>query len=108
MNASAWEIWGVIAALGAGTFLLRFSFLGLLGDRNLPPLVLRLLRYTPVAVFPGIIAPLVAFPAATDGVFDPARGVAAAVTLGLAVATRNLLLALFGGGAALYLGLWLF
>ena len=107
MSASSLEIWGVIVGLGFGTFLLRFSFLGLLGDRPLPPVVLKLLRYTPVAVFPGIIAPLVVYPAATDGAFDPARGLAAAVTLGLAIATRNLLLSLFGGGATLYIALWL-
>ena len=107
MTTPDWQVWVVIVALGAGTFLMRFSFLGLLGDRPLPPLILRLLRYTPVAVFPGIIAPLVAYPAATEGVFDPARGLAAAVTLLLAVWTRNLLLSLGLGGATLYLALWL-
>ena len=51
------EVWIVILALGAGTYLIRFSFLGLIGSRRLPEFVLRLLRYTPVALFPGIIAP---------------------------------------------------
>lgn len=100
-------IWAVILALGAGTFLLRFSFLGLLGDRPLPPWLLRLLRYTPVAVFPAIIAPLVVFPAATGGQLDPPRLAAAAVALALAVTLRSVLAAIGGGAATLYLLLWL-
>ena len=31
-----WLIWTVIALLGLGTLLLRFSFLGLIGQRPLP------------------------------------------------------------------------
>ena len=31
---SSTAIWGIIAALGVGTFLVRFSFLGLLGNRT--------------------------------------------------------------------------
>jgi branched-subunit amino acid transport protein len=100
-------IWGIILALGAGTFLLRFSFLGLLGDRPLPPWLLRLLRYTPVAVFPAIIAPLVVFPAATGGQLDLPRLAAATVALTLAITLRSVLASLAGGAATLYLLLWL-
>ena len=60
-------IWGVILALGAGTFLIRFSFLGLIGRKPMPEWVLRHLRYTAVAVLPGLVAPLVLWPAATGG-----------------------------------------
>ncbi|SHJ55992.1 Branched-chain amino acid transport protein [Palleronia salina] len=101
------EVWIVILALGAGTYLIRFSFLGLIGSRRLPEFVLRLLRYTPVALFPGIIAPLVLSPAATDGQFDPARGLAALFTLGVALVTRNMLAAIAAGAASLYTFLWL-
>ena len=45
-------IWFIIVVLGIGTFLIRFSFLGIVGRRPLPPVILRLLRYTPVAVIP--------------------------------------------------------
>jgi len=54
------DIWLIIVVLGIGTFLIRFSFLGLIGDRPMPQIVLRLLRYTPVAVLPAMVAPLVA------------------------------------------------
>ena len=49
-------LWFTIAALALGTYLIRFSFLGFLGGRTLPPLALRLLRYVPVAVFPALVA----------------------------------------------------
>ena len=101
------EIWFIIVVLGAGTYLLRFSFLGLLGDREMPGWVLRLLRYTPVAVFPALVAPLVMWPAANDGGFDPARGLAAFATLAVGYVTRNVLWGILAGAATLYLGLWL-
>jgi len=101
MNYSQAEIWLVIAAMGVGTYLIRLSFLGIIGQRKLPGWVLRHLRYTAVAVMPGLVAPLVLFPAATGGVTDPARLVAAAATLGLGLWTKNALIAIFGGGATL-------
>jgi branched-subunit amino acid transport protein len=97
------QIWAIIIGMGIGTFLIRYSFLGLIGDRDLPPFALRLLRYTAVAVIPGLVAPLVVWPAATGGAPDPARLSAALVALALGVMTRNVLLAIFGGAGALYL-----
>lgn len=48
-----WQIWAVILGLGLGTYAIRLSFLGLIGNRPLPPMLLRFLRYTPMAVIPG-------------------------------------------------------
>ena len=70
--------WATIVALGIGTFLIRFSFLGIIGDRQLPEWVLRHLRYT------------------------AARG----VTRGVGILSRNVLLAILSGLAALYLVLF--
>ncbi|MBS1301030.1 AzlD domain-containing protein [Loktanella sp. SALINAS62] len=100
-------IWTVILLLGIGTFVIRFSFLGLIGTRPMPPLLLRLLRYTPVAVLPGLVAPLVLWPAATGGTPDPARLCAAAVAMAVGLWTRSVLPAVITGFATLYLGLWL-
>ena len=86
MQASATEIWVIIAVLGVGTYLIRWSFLGALGDRDLPNWMLRMLRYTPVAVLPALVAPLVVWPAATVAV---------------GVLTRNLMLAILAGGITL-------
>ena len=102
MTYSAAEIWTIIVIMGIGTFLIRFSFLGLIGDRPMPTFVLRLLRYTPVAVLPGMVAPLVLWPAATDGVFDPVRMLAAIATVLVGIWTRNVLWAILGGAVTLY------
>ena len=107
MTASPATIWTVILVLGVCTFLIRFSFLGMIGDRNLPVWIQRALRYPPVAVMPGLVAPLILWPAATGGAPDPARLAAAVATVGLGMATRNVVTAVLGGFAVLYLGLWL-
>ena len=107
MTLSGSEIWMLIAALGVGTFLVRLSFLGLIGDRPLPPFILRLLRYTPVAVIPGMVAPLVLWPAATDGQMDLPRLSAAIATMVVGLWTRSFFGAIGAGAAVLYLGLWI-
>lgn len=107
MIAEDAPVWLVIGVLGAGTFLLRFSFLGMIGSRPLPVWALRLLRYTPVAVLPGLVAPGVLWPPATGGETDPARLAAACATVAVGLLTRNLFAAIFSGAAVLYLVLWL-
>ena len=104
MDYSQAQIWTMIVVLGVGTLTLRFSFLGLIGRRQLPDWVLRHLRYTPVAVLPGLVAPQVFFPAANDGVTDPARLAAAAVTLAVGYYTKSVVWAI-GAGFATLMGL---
>jgi branched-subunit amino acid transport protein len=99
------DAWIVTLGLGVTTFLMRFSFLGMIGDRRLPGWAERMLRYVPVAVLPGLVAPLVVWPAATGGAPDAPRMLAAAVALAIGAATRSVLGAIFGGMAALYLAL---
>ncbi|WP_133486683.1 AzlD domain-containing protein [Aliiroseovarius marinus] len=95
-------VWFVIFAMAIGSFLIRFSFLGLIGDRPMPEWVLRHLRYTPVAVLPGLVAPLVLWPDATGGNPDPARLGAALVTLAVGYFSKNVLAAILSGAATLY------
>ncbi|MCX7300805.1 MAG: AzlD domain-containing protein [Rhodobacterales bacterium] len=95
-------IWTVIVILGVGTFLIRFSFLGLIGGRDLPEWVLRHLRYTAVAVLPGLVAPLVIWPQATGGQPDLARAIAAVATVAVGWWTRSVLGAMIAGAAVLY------
>ncbi len=99
------EIWFIIAVLAVGTYLIRLSFLGLIGGRDLPEWVLRHLRYTPVAVIPGLVAPLVLWPQATGGGFDLARGLAALATVIVGFRTKSAIAAIFAGAAALYTAL---
>ncbi len=102
MNYTDAQIWGIIVAMGVGTFLIRFSFLGLIGSRPMPPWVLRHLRYTSVAILPGLVAPLVLWPAATDGQPDLARLAAAGVTVAVGYWTKGVVLAMLSGAATLY------
>ena len=100
-------LWIVILALGVGSFALRFVFLGLVGDRPLPGWLMRHLRYTAVAILPALIAPLVVWPRATEGEFDPVRFIAAIATLAVAYFTKNVLAAMITGAAILVVGLGL-
>ncbi len=95
-------IWTVIAVLGIGTFVIRFSFLGLIGGRKMPEWVLRHLRYTAVGVLPGLVAPLVIWPQATGGEPDAARMLAALATLAVGLWSRSVLGAMVAGAAVLY------
>ena len=93
--------------MAVGTYLIRFSFLGPLGRVDLPKWALRMLRYTPVAVLPGMVAPMILWPAATNGETDPARIMAAFTVAALGIYTKNVLVSIFGGIAVLYLSLYL-
>ncbi len=100
---SSAQIWMIIAAMGIGTFAIRFSFLGLLGNRQLPDWLLRHLRYTAVAILPAMIAPLVLWPNATGGEPDAPRLAAAAIALAVGIWAKNAIAAIFGGMITLYL-----
>ncbi len=98
--------WIIILALAVGTYLIRFSFLGLIGNRPLPEWALRHLRYTAVAVLPAIVMPLVLFPKATDGEPDPARLLAAVATALVGYVTKSVMTAILAGAVVLYAALW--
>ncbi|MEO0930236.1 MAG: AzlD domain-containing protein, partial [Pseudomonadota bacterium] len=60
------------------------------------------LRFTPVAVLPGMVAPLVLWPPATGGEPDIIRLLAALATVVVGVWTRHVLWAIVGGAVTLY------
>ncbi|MBO9450995.1 AzlD domain-containing protein [Tropicibacter sp. R16_0] len=95
-------MWIVIVGMAVGSFVLRFVFIGFVGDRAMPPWLLRHLRYTAVAILPALIAPLVVWPAATDGQPDLPRTSAATVALVVGLLTKNVIAAIFSGAATLY------
>lgn len=95
--------WLVVVVLGLTTYLIRFSFLGLLGNRPLPRWMVRGLRYTAVAVLPALAAPAMIWPQVTHGAADPQRLVTAAATLLAGALTRNMIAALVTGGLVFYL-----
>lgn len=93
-------LWTVIICLGVGSFLLRFTFLGFVGDRPLPARLLRHLRYTAVAILPALVAPLVVY-SGEGGSTDFTRVGAALVTLAMGIWTRNVFAAIGAGAATL-------
>ena len=95
-------IWVVIIALAIGSYLLRFSFLGLIGDREMPPWLLRHLRYTAVAILPALVAPIVVWPNGLGAAPDPKHIAAAAATLIAGYVTRNTFAAIAAGAIALF------
>lgn len=99
--------WLVVVVLGLGTYLIRFSFLGLLGNRPLPIWLIRALRYTAVAVLPALVAPAVLWPPATGGTPDPLRLLTIAVTLMAGLVTRSMIGAIAAGGITFYALPWL-
>lgn len=102
MTYSHTDIWIIILALGVGTFVIRFSFLGILGDRELPPWLLRHLRYTAVGILPAMVTPLILWPQATGGQLDPVRIAAAALALGVGLWTKSAIWAILAGMATLW------
>ena len=103
MSYSATEIWLIIGILAVGTFAIRFSFLGLIGNKPIPPLMERMLRFTPVAVLPGMVAPLVLSGGAIP---DPVRLIAALTAVAVAYHKRNVVWGMFAGIAVFYAGLF--
>jgi len=95
-------IWTVIIGLGLGSFALRFSFAGIVGNRQMPEWLLRHLRYTAVAILPALVAPLVVWPAATGGEPDAPRAFAALATIIVGIVTKNVLAAIAAGATTLY------
>ncbi len=83
------EIWGIIAGLAGVTFLVRYSFLGLLAGRVLPGWLTAALSFVPVTVLPALVAPAVIY--GSEGDLAPMSVmVGAAATVFVGVVTRSL------------------
>jgi branched-subunit amino acid transport protein len=98
MSAAEAPVWVIIVFLGIGTFALRFSFLGLLGNRDLPDWILRHLRYTVVAILPALVAPLVIWSRDGETLNDPGSLIVAIATLAVGYWTKSTKLAIAIGG----------
>ncbi len=96
------RLWLLIAGMGAITYALRLSLIVLLGRAQVPPAVLRALRYVPPAVFSALVAPAVARPAGALEL-SPANPHLLAGLLAAAVAwrTKSMVLTILLGWLAL-------
>ncbi|WP_416370095.1 AzlD domain-containing protein [Tritonibacter mobilis] len=101
-------LWLVIAGLAIGSYGLRFAFIGLVGNRTMPAWLMRHLRYTAVAIIPALVAPLVVWPAPTQGEPSLIHFAAAALTFVVAVFSKNVLLAMATGACSLWTLMYVF
>ncbi|QLC73643.1 AzlD domain-containing protein [Pseudomonas sp. LPB0260] len=100
-NTTAWLI---ILTIGVGTYALRLSFIEMLGRRSPPPYLQRALRFVPAAVMAALVLPaLVNVDGAVDLSLGNERLLAGALAAFVAWRTRQVLLTLAVGMAALWL-----
>jgi branched-subunit amino acid transport protein len=93
----------VLVAAGLVTFAIRLSFVALLGRVELPPIVTRALRFVPPAVLSAIIFPeLLVRDGALSVGLENGRLVAGVLAAAVAWQTRNVLLTIATGMAALW------
>lgn len=50
-------IWLIMIGLAIGTFLIRVSFIQLLGKREVPPILTRSLRFIPASILSALVVP---------------------------------------------------
>lgn len=103
METETLAVWGLIIALGIGTFATRLSFFALFARAEPPAWMRAILQYVPAAVLAAIIAPLLFKEGGGDlPMPDPARSLAAIVAFVVAYRTRSTLLTVVIGMAVLW------
>jgi len=99
--AGSW--WPALVAAGLVTYLIRLSFIALLGRFELPPLAAQALRFVPPAVLSAIIFPeLILRNGAPDLSLHNHRLLAGLAAAGVALSTRNVLATIAAGMVALW------
>jgi len=99
--------WLIVIAVGLGTYLTRLSFVGILGDRDIPAYVERPLRLVAPAVIAAIAVPEVVAPTGSvDFGLDNLRLFAGLIAVGVAWKTRSMGWTIGVGMASLWLLDW--
>jgi branched-subunit amino acid transport protein len=97
------SLWLLFLMIGLATFLMRFSFIFLIGKISLPEWLRRALRFVPASVLAALVFPALTHPTGvldlTLGNFRLMAGLAGAV---VAWRTRNVLLTLLSGMLVLW------
>jgi Predicted membrane protein len=97
-------IWLLILGIGLATYATRLSFILFLGQAEMPTLLLRILRFVPIAVLTAIIVPQLVLP---QGIIDLSlknpRWIAGLLAAVIAWKTRNIFLTIVVG----MVGLWI-
>lgn len=101
------RFWMLVLALGVGTWAMRSVPILLHGRVRQPAWLERLLRHVPVAALTAMVVPSALYiHSSTVYTLAPARIVAGAVALAVAIRTRNVVITLVVGMAALWLAQW--
>ena len=93
------QIWISIVGLGLLTIILRSSFIVFWGDRQMPDWLMRHLRYVAVALIPGMIAQMIAYPRSLNNQWDLVWVIAAGVALIAGIVFKNALASMLFGGS---------
>lgn len=98
------NLWLIIISIGILTYVIRLSFISLLQNVALPPLLSRAFRFVPVAVLSAIIAPQLFLRGATfDMSLANPRWIAGLIAVGIAWYTKNVLLTIVAGMIILWI-----
>ncbi|MEX0826346.1 MAG: AzlD domain-containing protein [Acidimicrobiia bacterium] len=96
-------IWALIGMIGLGTWLIRLSFLALLGRvEHMPPMLGRILRFIPAAVLAALVLPALTH---STGEFELAtdRFIAGAIAGVVAWRTKSVLATIVIGMGSLWI-----
>lgn len=97
------SIWSLFAAVGLGTFMLRFLFIYLFGKVEMPHWLQRALRFVPAAALAALVFPALTHPAGhIDLSLQNARLLAGLAGALVAWKTRNVLLTILVGMTLLW------
>ena len=96
-------LWLMLLIIGLVTYAIRLSCIGLLGQREMPALLLKALRFVPITVLPAIILPQLFLRnnMLVLSVQNP-RWIAGIIATIVAWRTRNVLLTILVGMVALW------
>ncbi len=95
---------GIVLAIGIGTYLIRLSFIGIVGDRTMPEWAMVPIRFVAPAVLAALAAPaaLLHEGALTVAPTTNPRAIAALVALLLAWKTKNVAVVIAAGMATVW------
>ena len=96
-------LWLMLLGIGVITYAIRLSCIGLLGQKEMPALLLKALRFVPITVLPAIILPELFLRNNTLALsIQNPRWIAGILAAIVAWRTRNVLLTIAVGMVALW------
>lgn len=98
------NLWTVILSVGVATFLIRFSFVWLLGNRKVNSTVQKILQFVPPAVLAALIAPSFLLTADARFSMDNQRMWAGLIAALIAWKSKNVMYTILTG----FFILWIF